>query len=68
MWARSVFEQLEAGDVQEAMNAAEAVGDDALTGGRASPDSFTHGSSAQRLEWFENGRGEGEPADCDTFQ
>lgn len=68
VWGRSVFDQLEDGDVEEAMNAAEAVGDDRLSGGRASPDSFTHGSSAQRLEWFRKGEAKGEPADCDTFK
>lgn len=66
VWARSVFDQLEDGDVQEAMDAAQAVGDDRL--GNDNPDSFTHGSAAQRLEWFNRGRNGGEPADCDTFQ
>jgi uncharacterized protein len=72
VWARSVFEAgaLEAGDVDEAFRAAEAVGDDRLqrqAGGGVDPDSFTHGSSAQRREWFDRGRQGGEPAACDTF-
>jgi predicted metalloprotease len=49
---------------------AAAVGDDRLqsqAGRRINPDSFTHGSSAQRHAWFERGRARGEPADCDTF-
>ena len=72
VWAHSVFEagDLEAGDIDEAIRASEAVGDDRLqrqSGRRVDPDSFTHGSSAQRREWFERGRERGEPADCDTF-
>ncbi len=70
VWARSVFDDLEEGDVDEAMTASEAVGDDRLqqqAGRRVDPDSFTHGSSAQRRAWFERGRARGEPADCDTF-
>ena len=61
---------LEEGDAEEAMRAAAAVGDDRLqrqAGGRIDPDSFTHGTSEQRARWFENGRGSGDPADCDTF-
>jgi len=72
VWARSVFEEgaLEAGDVDEAFGAAEAVGDDRLqrqAGRGVDPDSFTHGSSAQRRRWFDRGRQGGEPAACDTF-
>jgi predicted metalloprotease len=70
VWARSVFDDLDEGDVDEAMTASEAVGDDRLqqqAGRRVDPDSFTHGSSAQRRAWFERGRARGEPADCDTF-
>jgi uncharacterized protein len=72
VWAHSVFEagDLEAGDVEEAMAAASAVGDDRLqrrAGGDVRPDSFTHGSSAQRMKWFETGRSSGEPAACNTF-
>jgi predicted metalloprotease len=46
------------------------VGDDRLqgrAGGQVNPDSFTHGSSEQRTEWFNRGRASGEPGDCDTF-
>jgi len=70
VWANTVFESLEAGDVEEAIRASEAVGDDRLqqqSGRSINPDSFTHGSSAQRRAWFERGRNRGEPADCDTF-
>ncbi len=70
VWASTVFDQLEPGDLEEAMRASEAVGDDRLqqqSGRRVDPDTFTHGSSAQRREWFERGRARGEPADCDTF-
>jgi predicted metalloprotease len=72
VWARSVFEEgaLEEGDVDEAFRAAEAVGDDRLqrrAGQGVNPDSFTHGTSAQRRRWFDSGRKAGEPAACDTF-
>jgi len=58
---------LERGDVEEGLGAAAAVGDDRLTGGRVSPDAFTHGSSAQRVSWFRRGLTSGQMADCDTF-
>jgi predicted metalloprotease len=61
---------LEPGDVEEAMGAAEAVGDDRLqsrAGGRIDPDAFTHGTSTQRASWFDTGRSAGRPGDCDTF-
>ena len=72
VWAHSVFEagDLEPGDIEEAIRASEAVGGDRLqsrAGGEVNPDSFTHGSSAQRRAWFERGNEGGEPADCDTF-
>ncbi len=72
VWAHTVFEAgaLDSGDVDEAIRASEAVGDDRLqsqAGRQVNPDSFTHGSSAQRRAWFERGRERGEPADCDTF-
>ena len=70
VWAHSVFDQLDAGDVEEAIKASEAVGDDRLqrrATGEVRPDSFTHGSSAQRAKWFKTGQASGEPADCDTF-
>ena len=55
---------LEAGDLEEGMRAAEAIGDDALTKGRASPDSFTHGTSAQRMAALRRGMDTGNPASC----
>ncbi|MET0310670.1 MAG: neutral zinc metallopeptidase [Burkholderiaceae bacterium] len=65
--ARQVLEQ---GDVEEAMNAAAKIGDDALQGGRGGavvPESFTHGSSAQRQRWFATGLKTGSVQACDTF-
>lgn len=58
---------LEGGDIEEGLGAAAAVGDDRLTGGRVSPDAFTHGTSAQRASWFKRGLTSGRLADCDTF-
>lgn len=65
--ARNILEQ---GDVEEAMNAAQKIGDDALqqSSGRAVvPESFTHGTSAQRQRWFETGLKTGSVKACDTF-
>lgn len=65
--ARQILEQ---GDVEEAMNAAARIGDDALQragGGAVVPDSFTHGSSAQRQRWFHTGLQQGSLKSCDTF-
>ncbi|MBL0434352.1 neutral zinc metallopeptidase [Aeromonas hydrophila] len=61
---------LEHGDLEEALNAAQAIGDDRLqqqSHGRVIPDSFTHGSSAQRYAWFKRGFDSGKPASCNTF-
>ncbi|MFO1378304.1 MAG: neutral zinc metallopeptidase [Steroidobacteraceae bacterium] len=61
---------LESGDLEEAMGAASAVGDDRLqrqARGRVVPDSFTHGSSEQRMRWFRRGFQDGDPEACDTF-
>jgi predicted metalloprotease len=61
---------LETGDVEEALRAAAAIGDDRLqkqARGYVTPDSFTHGSSAQRVRWFRRGLQESELAACDTF-
>ncbi|MEO5973510.1 MAG: neutral zinc metallopeptidase [Sphingomicrobium sp.] len=55
---------LEAGDIEEGMRAAEAIGDDMLTEGRVSPDNFTHGTSAQRTEALQRGLQSGNPAQC----
>lgn len=62
--------RLDEGDIEEAFTAAQAVGDDRLqqqSTGRVIPDSFTHGSSKQRLEWFRKGLYSGNPSVCDTF-
>lgn len=61
---------LEEGDIEEALNAASAIGDDRLqrqAQGRVVPDSFTHGTSAQRVRWFRRGLESGELKTCDTF-
>jgi predicted metalloprotease len=67
-WARAEFEQgfLETGDVEEAINAANQIGDDTLTGGSISPRQYTHGTSEQRMKWFRQGYNTGDPAKCDT--
>jgi uncharacterized protein len=65
--ARQVLEQ---GDVEEALNAASRIGDDALqqqSQGTVRPETFTHGSSAQRVSWFKRGLQSGSVAQCDTF-
>ncbi len=70
VWARSVGELLEPGDLEEALNAATQIGDDAIqrrTQGYVVPESFNHGTSAQRREWFERGFRSGKLIDCDTF-
>lgn len=62
---------LEAGDVEEALQAATAIGDDTLqkqAQGYAVPDSFTHGSAEQRMRWFKRGMESGQLAACNTFQ
>jgi predicted metalloprotease len=64
------MKQLSAGDAEEALAAATAIGDDRLqqqSQGRVVPESFTHGSSAQRVRWFQRGLASGQPKDCDTF-
>jgi predicted metalloprotease len=66
--ARKILEQ---GDVEEALNAASAIGDDRLqrkSRGHVTPDSFTHGSSAQRMHWFKLGLNTGNMGQCNTFQ
>jgi uncharacterized protein len=74
VWAHDAHQKsglLEPGDIEEALGAASAVGDDTLqkqAGGRVVPDSFTHGSSEQRMRWFETGYRSGDIEDCDTFQ
>jgi len=66
--ARHILEQ---GDVEEALNAASSIGDDRLqrqSRGYVTPDSFTHGSSAQRVRWFKRGLETGNMGQCNTFQ
>ncbi len=61
---------LEPGDVEEGLRAAAAIGDDRLqkmATGRVQPDSFTHGSSAERVEWLKRGMQSGDPDACETF-
>ena len=69
--AQQRHEWLEEGDLEEALNAANAIGDDRLqrqSQGRVVPDAFTHGTSAQRVKWFRTGFDSGDPTRCDTFQ
>jgi hypothetical protein len=69
-WANRSRQVLEAGDVEEALTAASAIGDDRLqqqSRGYVTPDSFTHGSAAQRVEWFRKGLASGQLEACDTF-
>lgn len=58
---------LEQGDAEEAINAANQIGDDTLTRGQVSPRNFTHGTSAQRMAWFRRGMESGDVGQCDTF-
>jgi uncharacterized protein len=72
VWGHSTYERgmLDSGDLDEGLRAAAAVGDDriqARTSGRIDPETWTHGSSEQRREWFVRGFESGDPADCDTF-
>ncbi|ABD56788.1 KPN_02809 family neutral zinc metallopeptidase [Jannaschia sp. CCS1] len=70
VWASRVTDLLEPGDLDEALNAAERIGDDYLQAraGRAvNPHTFTHGTSEQRQRWFTTGYNTGDPNACDTF-
>jgi len=72
VWAHSTDQRqmLEQGDVDEALGAASAVGDDRIqqrTTGRVNVDSFTHGSAAQRSQWFKRGFESGDPRNCSTL-
>jgi predicted metalloprotease len=70
VWANSAQSDLQAGDIEEALSAAAAVGDDRIqeaTTGRIDPERWTHGSAEQRVAWFTKGYRSGNPDDCDTF-
>jgi predicted metalloprotease len=67
VWAGKNRNLIEPGDFEEGMTAASAIGDDTLSSGRASPESFTHGTSAQRMEWLRRGLTSGNEDQCDTF-
>ena len=70
VWAAQNADRMEAGDVEEGLNAAHAIGDDTLqrqSRGQVVPDSFTHGSAAQRVRWFRIGFESGDVKRCDTF-
>lgn len=71
IWAHNNRNLLESGDIEEGLNAASAIGDDRLqrqSTGRVVPESFTHGTSAQRVEWFKRGIQSGRLSACDTFR
>ena len=70
VWAHSAAADLEPGDIEEALQAAAAVGDDRIqqtTQGYVNPHTFTHGTSEQRVKWFNRGFESGDPNQCDTF-
>jgi uncharacterized protein len=72
VWAHSTYERglLEQGDLEEGLTAAASVGDDRIQAeatGRISPETFTHGTSAQRSSWFRKGFDAGDATACDTF-
>ncbi len=72
MWAHTTKQRdlLERGDIEEALGAAQAIGDDQIqkmSGREVNPESWTHGSSAQRMRWFRRGYDAGRYAACDTF-
>lgn len=71
VWARQNQQYLDAGDIEEAMRAANQIGDDAIqtrTQGKVVPHAFTHGTSEQRMRWFNNGLSSGRIEDGDTFK
>jgi len=72
VWGNSTAQRqlLDQGDLEEGLRAAAAIGDDRMqrmAGQRVAPDQFTHGSSAERVEWFRRGLQSGRPESCDTF-
>ena len=63
--------ELDPGDLEEGLTAASAIGDDTIqkrSTGHVMPDKFTHGTSAQRVEWFRRGFDSGDPRSCNTFR
>ena len=74
VWAhhtQKMKQVIEDGDIEEALNAAAAIGDDRLqmeSQGHVMPDAFTHGTSEQRARWFRIGLESGDPRKCDTFR
>lgn len=67
VWAAKNRNLMDPGDIEEGMRAASSIGDDRLTQGRVSPDNFTHGTSAQRMEWLQRGLQTGDDEQCDTY-
>ncbi len=70
VWAARNKDRIEPGDIEEGMTAANAIGDDTLQRqmqGTVVPESFTHGTSAQRMSWLKKGLETGDPGQCDTF-
>ena len=70
VWGYNARDSLQAGDIEEALTAASAIGDDRLqqrSGQGVNPETFTHGSAAQRVSWFRRGFERGDPRACDTF-
>jgi predicted metalloprotease len=70
VWAAQNRDRLDPGDIEEGLRAAQAIGDDTLqksAGQTPVPDSFTHGTSAERMAWLKRGVDSGDPAKCDTF-
>lgn len=70
VWAAQNKDRLDPGDLEEGLTAAHAIGDDTLqkqSQGRVVPDSFTHGTSAQRMAWLRKGMETGDPNQCNTF-
>ena len=70
VWAAQNRERMEPGDVEEGLRAAHQIGDDVLqkaSQGVVVPESFTHGSAEQRMNWLKKGLESGDPAQCDTF-
>jgi len=71
VWAARNKDRMEPGDIEEGMTAANAIGDDTLqkeSQGTVMPDKFTHGTSAQRMDWLRRGLESGDPGKCDTFK